>query len=297
MQQILEAFKRYIRSIRAPATVTKYGFAVERFLSWLELQGLTLETAPKNALKTYTMHLVEKGFMPATLHVEVQGLSRFVKWCRTEEIRIPEFYPAELPKIPVRVRDILSPELFQRYFNLADGLYEPARTAVMLLPCSGLRAQEMVTLPLTCLRRTELELKKGAKKRTLMLLIRGKGDDERLVPLLDEGAQLLVGYLQGWRSEHKDTRWLFPGRSGKHLADRTLRAALQSIREPLGVEITPHTLRRTYLTTLYRKGVDPIVLAKIAGHKSPKTLLQHYLYLDEKDLAGAIHSSGGRLMS
>jgi len=298
VQDVLAAFRKYIGAIRSAATQVKYAYAVERFFVWLEKNGYTLEAAPENTVQNHILDLKERGFMPATLHVEVQALNRFFQWCQKEGVVVAKFHSAELPRIPVRVKDILSPELFQTYFKLADGLEEPVRTATILLPCSGLRAQEMVSLPLTGLRRTPLDLQNGEKKQTLTIIVRGKGDKERLVPLLDEGAQALVGYLQGWRSDHHDTKWLFPGRRrGKHLADRTLRRALQSIREPLGMEFTPHTMRRTYLTTLYRQGVDPLILAKIAGHKSPQTLLNHYLYLDEKDLARAVHGSGGRLMT
>jgi integrase len=74
-----------------------------------------------------------------------------------------------------------------------------------------------------------------------------------------------------------------------------LRKAVQKIRMPLKMDFTAHTMRRTYLTTLYRKGVDPIIIQKIAGHKDLKTLINHYLYLDEYDLAGAVHGSGGKL--
>jgi integrase len=209
-------------------------------------------------------------------------------------MRIPDFYPAELPRKKTRVKDILSPELFQHYFRLAEGLKEPARTAVLLLPSSGLRAEELCGLPLQCLRRSPLLLKNGYKKQTLTIVVKGKGGNERLVPLLDEGAQAVAAYLKGWRRRHPDTKWLFPGRNS-HMADRTLRKAIQKVRVPLKMTWTPHTMRRTYLTTLYRKGVDPIIIQKIAGHKDLKTLINHYLYLDENDLVTAVHSSGGRL--
>jgi len=297
MDKVLDGFKRYIKSVRSVATLKKYGRAVERFLDWLREQELDLEKAPRNTLKNYVIALVEQGLMPNTIHVELMALSVFIKWCRTEEIPVPDFYPVELPKIPVRVKDVLPSERFSAYFKLADGLKEPARTAAMLLPCSGLRATEMVELPLSCMSRTDIALKDGLKKSVIMLRVRGKGDSERPVPLLDEGAQILVGYLKGWRGEHRDTEWLFPSRKkGKHLSDRYLRRVLQDIRKPLKMNFTPHTMRRTYLTTLYKQGVDPMVLTKIAGHKNPKTLLNHYLYLNENDLAGAVHGGGGKLI-
>jgi integrase len=211
-----------------------------------------------------------------------------------ENIEVPDFHPPEMPRHTRQIRDALAPELFERYFNLAAELDEPVRTAAMLLPCTGLRGGEMVGLPLGCMKRSKITLRDGTEKGVLMFRVFGKGGHERWVPLLDEGAQMVVGYLRGWRRSHSDAKWLFPGRKG-HMSDRTLRAALQHIRTPLGMRFTPHTMRRTYLTTLYRKGVDIGYLAKIAGHTDTKTLLNHYLAINDIDIATAVHETGGSL--
>jgi site-specific recombinase XerD len=296
MKKVLVAFERYIQAVRSPVTAAKYGSAVKGFVSWLRGQGVThLDKAPLNSVRNYCIFMVEEGYSPATVYVRIAGVNRFLKWCRDEGLKIPDFYPAELPRRTTKVKDVIPSELFGHYFRLAEELNEPARTAVLLLPCSGLRAQELCSLPLVCFRRVPLKLRDGTKKQTLSIIVKGKGGNERFVPLLDEGAQAVAAYLKGWRRRHPDTRWLFPGREEGHIADRTLRKAVQKVRVPLKMTWTPHTMRRTYLTTLYRKGVDPIILQKIAGHKNLKTLINHYLYLDEQDLAGAVHGSGGRL--
>ena len=291
MKRILKAFERYISRIRSENTRVKYVFEVRRFLEWLSVNGMTdLNTLPRNTLVRYSGYLIGEGFQPSTLHGQMVAVKRFIGWCQTEGIEVPPQYLVELPKVPVRVKDVLPKELFRQYFEQAAELNEPMRTATLLLPCSGLRAHEIVSLPLKCLRKTVLK-----KKETLTLLVKGKGGDERLVPLLNEGAEALMVYLKGWRKHHPDKKWMFPGRSKGHMTDRALRLALQRVRKPLKMSFTPHTMRRTYLTTLYRQGVDPMTLAKIAGHKNLKTLLHHYLYLDEHDLAAAVHNRGGSL--
>lgn len=301
--QNLEAFGRYITSVRSKATSKKYVAAARRFLRWLDDGGFPeLKNAPRDVLTQYVSELVEAGLLPATIHLQLAGINRYLKWCLMKEIELPAFFPPELPKrIKTEVKDILTPELFEQYFILADELNEPVRSAVMLLPCTGLRAQEMVSLPLVgCLRRTPLLLKDGTQKETLTMLVKGKGGRERFVPLLDEGARVVSKFVQGWRRDHVDTKWFFPGRKYKavhrHLSDRTLRGAVQHIWRPLGRKFTPHTLRRTYLTFLYHQGVDPVTLAKIAGHRDVKTLMNFYLYLDEVDLSSAVHNAGGQLI-
>ena len=295
MQPVLEDFQLYIASIRSAATADRYVYSADKFLQWLKESGYSLAMAPRAAVKDYCARMVQAGYLPSTINQQMAGVKRFIDWSRMKDMEVPDFYPPELPKINTKIKDILSPQLFQEYFRLGGELKEPSRTAVLLLPCSGLRAQELVSLPLNCLRRTDLQLSEGVQKQTLTVIVRSKGGNEKLVPLLDEGVEVVMAFLKGWRRKHKDTKWLFPGIDG-HLSDRTLRAKVQKIRQPLGMRFTPHTMRRTYLTSLYRKGVDPVVLAKIAGHKDVKTLVNHYLFLDEHDLAGAVHRSGGTLM-
>jgi integrase len=80
---------------------------------------------------------------------------------------------------------------------------------------------------------------------------------------------------------------------GAHpMSVRLLRDAVARVREPLGMEITPHTMRRTYLTSLWRMGVDAPTIAKIAGHANIQTLFKHYLALDEQDVLRAVYSKG-----
>jgi integrase len=211
-------------------------------------------------------------------------------------MELQEFYNPEMPKIPPSMRDILSGQKLTKYFEAVAVLEEPVRTAALLLPCSGLRSNEMVGLRLDGLHTADLKLKNGKKKKVLMLRVIGKGRRERSVPLLDEGKLAVQQYLSGWRRSDPDPTWFFP-QGKKHIANRTLRAALQRVREPLGMKFTPHTMRRTYFTELYRRGVEPVTLAKIAGHANINTLVNHYLAIDDHDVGLAVHNAGSRLIN
>ena len=182
------------------------------------------------------------------------------------------------------------------------------RTAVMLLPCCGLRASELVSIRLAHIKRARVKLRdkdrkgKPKYKTTLFLKVFGKGGKERHVPLMEEGVEILTGYLAGWRRTQPGP-WLFPritkNRSGsgrRHISDRYLRDALQRMREPLGLdEITPHTMRRTYITTLWRKKVDLKTIADIAGHANVQTTIDHYIAMEPSDAIRALHEAGSSL--
>lgn len=293
----VEAFTRYIAVTRSGATANRYRIALVKFLGWWEKVGLPqVDQAPPDVLIRYSTAMLNSGYKPTTISSQLAGISRFLRWLETKSYTLPKFLPPELPAIKRQVKDVLSQNTLERYMHdVSTTLEEPQRTAALLLPCSGLRCGEMVSLRLACIERRDVELQDGQLKPTLMLRVVGKGGHERVVPLLDEGAKALLNYLKGWRKHHPNTKWLFPGRSG-HLSTRTLRRAVQQVRTPAGFEYTPHSMRRTYLTSLYKSGVNPVTLTKIAGHSSVKVLTDHYLQLDASDLAGEVHSANSRLI-
>jgi site-specific recombinase XerD len=295
----LDAFGRYIATTRSGPTAKRYLIAVRQFLDWLDryAPGKNVTQAPRDTLAQYALALLQGNYQSTTIRSHLAGITRYLRWLESKySAQIPKFNEPELPRTKRKaVKDTLAPAALADYFEAAGMLEEPVRTAALLLPCSGLRCQEMVSLPLACLQRQRLQQVDGTTKDVLTLRVTGKGGHERLVPLLDEGAAVLVEYLRGWRRAHKNPRWLFPGRRGP-MSTRALRNAVQLVRKPSGLLYTPHSMRRTYLTTLFRQGVSPTVLAKIAGHGNVQVLVNHYLQLDADDIAGAVHAAGGRLM-
>lgn len=293
----LKPFENYITAIRTEATASRYVISVTSFLRWLrDTRGyIDLSELPLSTLSDYVMYLLERGYLPGTISAHLAGIKRYFRWLKEQKaVAVPAFYRVELPKSKRRVKDALSLEQLTHYFRVAGELEEPLRTAILLLPCSGLRSHEMVGMKLSNLRRSSFQLEDGTKKSTLCLVTTGKGDRERVVPLFDEGAEILVKYLKDWRRLHADQTYLFPGRYKGHLSTRALRDSIQKIRGAFRASWTPHTMRRTYLTILYRRGVPLVTLAKIGGH-AVQVLIDHYLALDEQDVVRALQSAGARL--
>lgn len=292
-----EAFERYIAKVRSKGTAEKYGAGATRLVEFCQLSDyLDWAEIPSNILSAFSEYLVSQGFSAATVALNVYGGRKYLNWLLGQGIPIPNISKPDLPKITYKVKDLLPPDALSRYFEMADQLLnEPYRTAVMLMPCSGLRIDEMASLPLTAIKKEQVVLEDGEVKNTLVLKVAGKGGDERIVPLFDEGVKILTGYLAGWRKNCAGP-WVFPCnvKGKKHANVRCLRDALVKLRPSLGLEFTPHTMRRTYLVTLWRRGVSEAVLAKIAGHKSVQTLFKHYLALDSHDLIKAVHGANGR---
>jgi integrase len=104
---------------------------------------------------------------------------------------------------------------------------------------------------------------------------KSKNKISRLIPPLDTGVETLQEYLSGFRAKHGGP-WLFPSTDGdsKHVDTSTIRRKMRIVRNKLGLaELTPHTMRHTYVTLLNKYGVSPLTIAALAGHKSLNTSL------------------------
>lgn len=287
----VEAFEAYLNGVRMPGTAGKYASATRLFLAQLREWGFAnLEDIPPNILSRYASGMTGEGFAAQTTHLYVAAAKRYLRWVREQGADVVIPYPPDLPRVQHRMRDILPPEFLVRYMDLANQLLqEPYRTAVQLMPCVGLRGSEIAGLSMSSLSRREVTLRGGVVRDTIVLKLIGKGGDERIVPVLDEGRPILNNYFKTWRRWQKGT-WLFPRSPGrKHISDRTLREMLSKLCDPLGMDFSPHTMRRTYLVTLWRRGVDATIIARIAGHKNLQTTFRHYLALDDSDILKSMH--------
>jgi integrase/recombinase XerD len=299
-----EAYRKHLLKVKSTATAEKYVPAVEIFLNVVRQNGYTnFEELPRGLLSQYVDALVEQDYAPSSIGVYIAGIKGYLKWVANQGVKVAPLSDPETPRvIASNTREALAPNLLGAFFHAADRLLEPGRSAVMLLPCTGLRAQEMMSLPLSSIRTVELTLEDGVRKRAVALRVEGKGGRIRTVPLLDEGVPILTGYLTGYR-RNLPGPWVFPGKLSKRnrkgqlpIGRRTLDIAINEVREALGIHFTPHTMRRTYITGLYRRGVPLATLAKIAGHASIQTLFRHYIAIDEQDVTRDVHRAGATII-
>lgn len=295
-----QAFEEYLLGVQSYGTAKKYAKYAAGFLELMKTNDYTsFSKLPPDILADLTSALCRKGQKPASVRVQIFAIMKYLDWIAGKGVAVTKQAKAELPKVHTRMRGILPPEKLTEFFRQADMyLDEPVRTAVMLLPCCGLRANEMVSLKLSDIRSASVTLK-GKTRSTLYLKVIGKGSKERTVPLMEEGVEVLTGYLMGWRKRFKKGPWLFPNATeladpgSNHVVDRYLRMGLQTLRESLNMDedFTPHMMRRTYITMLYHKGLDLAALAKIAGHSNTQTTINHYIVTDPTDSVNAFHTA------
>jgi integrase/recombinase XerD len=167
-----------------------------------------------------------------------------------------------------------------------------ARLACLLevLYATGLRVSELVSLPVT-----------AAQPKQQMLLIRGKGGRERIVPLNAAAKRAMTDYLALLDETQKRApkparpKWLFPsfGESG-HLSRQHFARELKSLAAAVGLkpaQVSPHVLRHAFASHLLHNGADLRVVQTLLGHADISTtqIYTHVLEDRLKNLVRDLH--------
>lgn len=171
--------------------------------------------------------------------------------------------------------------LFAQASGEAAGETPPANAVRMLLLLellygSGLRASELVSLP-----------RRAVTGGREFLIIRGKGDKERLVPLSERAREAVDRWL---RLLADGSPWLFP--SGKaHLSRVRLFQLLRELAARAGIDpaaISPHVLRHAFATHLLEGGADLRALQLMLGHADIATT-EIYTHVDSRRLVELVN--------
>jgi integrase/recombinase XerD len=156
-----------------------------------------------------------------------------------------------------------------------------------VLYATGLRVSELVSLPLSASRRD-----------ARMIVVRGKGNKERLVPLNEASRQAMAGYLaamEALKPEKKKnavaSKWLFPsfGESG-HLTRQHFARDLKELAAASGLAprlVSPHVLRHAFASHLLHNGADLRIVQTLLGHTDISTT-QIYTHVVEERLKSLV---------
>jgi integrase/recombinase XerD len=249
-----------------------------------ELMGGALASAPADMLGR-----LGEAWMPlkrATVARKAAALRRFFAFLHDEGLRNDDPSSAlprpaaerALPKIlDHRAVDALFQEIERRKRDKGDAAALRLSALVEMLYGSGLRASELVSLP-----------RHGVSPDKPFLILRGKGDKERLVPISDR-ARMAVSE---WAAQvSRDAQWLFP--SGKaHLSRIRLYQLLKELAAGAGVppdRVSPHVLRHAFATHLLEGGADLRALQLLLGHADIATT-QIYTHVDSRRLIELVNS-------
>ena len=282
-------------------TLDAYRRDLTDFSEFLARAGHSFAGAETQALRDYLADLDARGFKSSSVARRLSAMRHLFRFLLSERFRSDD--PAAILSGPKRGRGlpkVLSISDVDRLLVRAKALTEapeasaPQRLRAMRLYCllevlyaTGLRVTELVTLPLSASRRD-----------ARMIVVRGKGNKERLVPLNEASRQAMADYLaaiEALKPEKKKnaaaSKWLFPsfGESG-HLTRQHFARDLKELAAAAGLAprlVSPHVLRHAFASHLLHNGADLRIVQTLLGHTDISTT-QIYTHVVEDRLKSLV---------
>lgn len=262
----LMAFSEYLRT-RGFEVVTRED--IEGFLVDCDTQGLAQSTRARrlSAIKQLYRFAYEEGWRKDNPALKIKG-------------------PGRVKSLPKTLSEAEVDALLTASRNLGRTDHDRLRNTCLmeLLYATGMRVSELVTLPVAATR--------GDPR---VLLVRGKGGKERMVPLSPPARDALCAWLtvrdaheEAARLDHgaKPSPFLFPS-SGKagHLTRHRFYGLIKEIAVAAGVspaQVTPHRLRHAFATHLLANGADLRAIQTLLGHADLATTEIYTHVLEER---------------
>ncbi len=263
--------------------------------------GKAFAAVETEALRDYLADLDTRGFKSSSVARRLSAMRHLFRFLLSERIRSDD--PAAILSGPKRGRGlpkVLSIADVDRLLVHAKAQTEAPeasasqRLRALRLYCllevlyaTGLRVSELVTLPLSASRRD-----------ARMIVVRGKGNKERLVPLNEASRQAMASYLAAIEAQKPVARknaaaskWLFPsfGESG-HLTRQHFARDLKELAAAVGLAprlVSPHVLRHAFASHLLHNGADLRIVQTLLGHTDISTT-QIYTHVVEERLKSLV---------
>jgi integrase/recombinase XerD len=287
-------------------TLQAYRRDLGDFSEWLGKAGTRMHAASSDHIRGYLGSLSKRGFQSSSIARKLSAIRQLYRFLYAEGRRKDD--PAAILEGPRRGRalpKVLSAKDVDRMLTASSAaMRDEARTPserwraarlnclLELLYATGLRVSELVALPSSAARRGQA-----------MLMVRGKGGKERMVPLNDSARHAMTNYLslgkdtraQGSKQESK---WLFPsfGETG-HLTRQHFARELKELAVAAGLradKVSPHVLRHAFASHLLQNGADLRSVQTLLGHADISTTQIYTHVLEErlKSLVRDLHPLG-----
>jgi integrase/recombinase XerD len=278
-----------------PNTLAAYRSDLEDFSSFMAAHGTGVAGASSDDIRGYLADLARRGMAPSSVARKLSSVRQLYRFLFAERLRTDD--PAAILEGPKRGRSLpktltiaevdrligaaraqadrtdLSPAERQRAARL--------HCLLELLYATGLRVSELVALPVSAARRDQR-----------MLVVRGKGGKERMVPLNEPARQAMADYRARLdATKHGETGWLFPsfGQDG-HLTRQHFARDLKALAIQCGLRaeaVSPHVLRHAFASHLLQNGADLRVVQTLLGHADISTT-QIYTHILEERLKSLV---------
>jgi integrase/recombinase XerD len=251
-------------------------------------------SASERDITDYLTSLSKQGFAASTLARRLSCLKQYYQFLFSEDtIKHNPSTGVDSPKQPSNIPHYCTEEEINTLIVTAheDHSAKGVKLATMLeiLYASGLRISELVTLPRSALQHRISSL---SGQDIYFLMVKGKGDKERIVPLNHKAVESLKHYNE--LNAQSRSKFLFPakGASG-HVSRQVVARNLKKLALETGIDpdkIHPHALRHSFASHLLNNGMDLRVLQELLGH-SDISSTQIYTHIAQDKLKQLVNEN------
>ncbi len=270
-------------------TLDAYTRDLEDFADHLKDEGRAIGNARTDDIRSYLGALSKRGLKVTTVARRLSAIRQLYRFLYAEGHRKDD--PAAVLEGPKRERVLPKTLSLAEVDNLIGvaGKVDPAASPgaklraarlaclIEILYATGLRVSELVALPIS-----------AARKDARVIMVRGKGNKERLVPLNDAAKRAMTDYLALLAEVDSEapSKWLFPsfGDSG-HLTRQHFARELKMLAGAAGLraaQLSPHVLRHAFASHLLHNGADLRVVQTLLGHADISTTQIYTHVLEER---------------
>lgn len=293
----VEAFLEMMIAERGAAnnTIESYSRDLDYAADFLQAKNTNLTAASSDHIRAYLSHMAAQGFAATSQSRHLSSLKQFFRFLHDEGLRDND--PTgiiDAPKAQMTLPKTLSEGDVDQLLKVAEDAANSSggsqseklqnvrfHALLELLYATGMRVSELVALPRNVLKRNEP-----------FLLITGKGNKERLVPISGAARRALEVYIDIHKKHFEEkekpdnSAFLFPASSKTgHLARQVFARQLKdtAISAGLDVEkISPHVLRHAFASHLLANGADLRAVQELLGHSDISTTQIYTHVLDER---------------
>ena len=274
-QLILENFLEVLASEKGLAVNTRISYKndILQFLFFLEKNKKKINEITSIDIEKFISKFTTQALEKSTISRKMSSLSHFFIFLLEENIiKSNPIHELDLPKKIKKLPKILSVDQVDKLIKSSreDQSVNGIRlnTMIEILYATGIRVSELVEMKLSAT---------YAEKN--FLLIQGKGNKERLVPISENTENKIKDYLKirnEFINNDTESKWLFPSKQSSkgHITRQRFNQLLQTLCERVNlnnIRISPHKLRHAFATHLLTNGVDLRSLQQMLGHADIST--------------------------
>ena len=265
-------------------TQEAYGRDLKDFLQFVTNKGSSFANADRQIVEDYLVYCDTLGFATSTKARRLSSIKQLYRFAYDEGLRkdnpsVELRGPKKHKKLPQTLNLTEVENLLQAARQMPKSTFQKKRLTCLMevLYATGLRVTELVSLPVASVR--------GQPR---MILVRGKGGKERMVPLSPSSKIAITEWLS-CRDKEKTTSassFLFPSRGKEgHLTRVWFFQQIKKLATNINIsleKVSPHSLRHAFATHLLVGGADLRSIQTLLGHSDIATTEIYTHILDER---------------